>query len=788
VLHNRLIITRLYVGCVGLLGGAAIVHSAITLYPQPSWVWRQWFLLAALTLLSGSITIRIPSVGATISVSETFVFTSVLLFGAPAGTLIAALDGLIISLWLQRRDPSVKKIVFNTAAPGLSIWVAAVLFFGSAGVTPLAFNDVLISRILPSLVLLATAYFLLNSWLMAWAVALERHTAAVHIWRRDFLWVSLNFFGGASVAALLVALNRQVTLGAIAVIVPLLVISYLTFKTAVGRIEDATAHLTQLNKLYLSTIETLAMAIDAKDQITHGHIRRVQQYAIDLARVLGVDDDEQIRAIEAAALLHDMGKLAVPEYILNKPGKLTAAEFEKMKLHSSVGADILAAIDFPYPVVPIVRHHHENWNGTGYPAGLAGTAIPIGARILSVVDCFDALTSDRPYRPRLTDDEALDILRERRGTMYDPFIVDMFLTVYRQSTPQEFGAPQSDPALNEIARASIPVDVDAHGRFQDISSGADETLSLYELARALAGKTGLEESADLIEKYLRRLIPAQLCVFYIFEPERGELVARHATESLVSGLRIGLGERIAGWVAANRHSIVNSDPALDLGDFARGARPRLRSTLSTPIVSGERLIGVLSLYSPSESAFTENHKRIIEAVSLQIADTLAQSKSEDERSHPALTVFRSFPTFHSISQLTSVHSPIQSESLLPCSIIFIELRADRHLQISSVAAQIQHLTEAIRRHVRASDFVFSYSETQFVALLTQTDKPIAAGIAARIAASWHLDAPDGKTVDIRVGAATAPADGQTISELLSSARAHPLVDINSGSSGPTHIH
>jgi putative nucleotidyltransferase with HDIG domain len=177
-----------------------------------------------------------------------------------------------------------------------------------------------------------------------------------------------------------------------------------------SRIEDANKHVAELNRLYLSTIETFAMAIDAKDQVTHGHIRRVQQHAMSLAKEIGVRDEHLLKAIEAAALLHDMGKLAVPEYILNKPGKLTETEFAKMKLHAGVGADILSAVDFPYPVVPIVRHHHENWDGSGYPAGLKGTAIPIGARILPVVDCFDALPSDRPYRPRLADDEAMKIV------------------------------------------------------------------------------------------------------------------------------------------------------------------------------------------------------------------------------------------------------------------------------------------------------------------------------------------------------------------------------------------
>jgi putative nucleotidyltransferase with HDIG domain len=213
--------------------------------------------------------------------------------------------------------------------------------------------------------------------------------------------------------------------------VPLLIISYLTYHTSLARIEDANRHVDELNHLYLSTIETLAMAIDAKDQITHGHIRRVPEYSVALARQMGVNDGNLIRAIEAASLLHDMGKLAVPEHILNKPGKLTSSEFDIMKTHSSVGADILAAIEFRYPVVPIVRHHHENWDGTGYPDGLIGTDIPIGARILSVTDCFDALTSDRPYRKKLSESEAVAILQERRGTMYDPLVVDVFIGMQR---------------------------------------------------------------------------------------------------------------------------------------------------------------------------------------------------------------------------------------------------------------------------------------------------------------------------------------------------------------------
>ena len=229
----------------------------------------------------------------------------------------------------------------------------------------------------------------------------------------------------------LILLLQQQSLAAAAMVLPLLAVFHLTLRASFGRLDDARRHLGDLDRLYLSTIETLAMAIDAKDDVTHSHVRRVQAYAVGLARALGVTDKPTLKAIEAAALLHDTGKLAVPERILNKPGKLTESEFERMKQHVDIGADILSLVEFPYPVVPIVRCHHESWDGSGYPRGLSGTDIPIGARILSVVDCFDALTSDRPYRPAMTDAEAIAILRERQGTMYDPEVVDTFVRVYR---------------------------------------------------------------------------------------------------------------------------------------------------------------------------------------------------------------------------------------------------------------------------------------------------------------------------------------------------------------------
>src|SRR4051812_24433095 len=545
---------RTYVWAVIIAGLAVVGGSIYQLYVQP--IGNQWFILAALTLVSGSATVRLPSTFASISISETFVFTAVLLYGPAAGTVIVALDGLVGSFWISKRHREVHRALFNMSAPAVSAWLSAQLFFTVAGIAPLVKEPSPINAILPALVLFALTYFGINSWLITFVITLEKKLDPVKVWKTSFGWLSLNYFGGASVAFLLVGYTRTISLGYVGVIIPLLLVLYFTFNAAMGRVEDADKHVDQINRLYLSTIETLAMAIDAKDQVTHGHIRRVQAHATQLAKEVGVRDESLLKAIEAAALLHDMGKLAVPEYILNKPGKLTDAEFEKMKLHASVGADILSAIDFPYPVVPIVRHHHENWDGTGYPAGIKATAIPIGARILAVVDCFDALTSDRPYRPRLSDEEALQILRARRGTMYDPMIVDRFFEVH-SATPTAISrqGPPSE-VLNTIAlsRRVAPAP-DGVKLAPENSSSADEMLTLYELSRAVTGQVSLGDACDVIAKHLGRLVPWSLCVFYVYDRTSDDLEAKHVVgdgAARVRGLRMSLGKRLSGWVAANR--------------------------------------------------------------------------------------------------------------------------------------------------------------------------------------------------------------------------------------------
>src|SRR5438445_5257133 len=172
---------------------------------------------------------------------------------------------------------------------------------------------------------------------------------------------------------------------------------YRSYRLYLGKLETEKQHAQQVSKLHLRTIEALALAIEAKDETTGEHLQRVRIYAMELARELGLTEDET-EALRAASVLHDIGKLAVPEHIISKPGKLTPEEFEKMKIHPIVGAEILEQVPFPYPVVPIVRAHHEKLDGSGYAMGLAGESTPIGARILAVVDCLVAVASDRQTR------------------------------------------------------------------------------------------------------------------------------------------------------------------------------------------------------------------------------------------------------------------------------------------------------------------------------------------------------------------------------------------------------
>src|SRR5688572_15925787 len=542
---------RLYFGLVIITGLAITVSSAVQLYLSP--VPSEWLILAALTLLTGSFTIRITKLSIRISVSDAFVFAAVLLFGTAAATVIVAVDSIVATVLMQRQNRSLFRLLYNLAVASISLWVASTIFYFLVGDMPT--GRLVLTDLLGPLFVLAAVYFALNSWIIAIALGFEQKAPIARLWWSHFPWFSLNYFGGVSAAALLVSYTRTVDIGAVSIILPLLIISYLTYRTSLGRVQDAQQHVEQLNELYMSTIETLAMAVDAKDQITHGHIRRVQVYAVELAKRLGVTDGTQLQAIEAAALLHDMGKLAIPEHILNKPGKLTPVEFEKMKRHADIGADLLSSIKFPGPVVPIVRHHHENWDGRGYPTGISGTDIPLGARILSVVDCFDALNSDRPYRPRLEPEEAFEILMARRGSMYDPLVVDMFISAYSEIAPLATRAGQEAKSI--LSSSGLLDDSNEKLALSEIRANASETTLLNECAEGVAKVNSLTEAVDVASQALRQLTPVTTLALYRYDTNADVLVCDSSTgdpNNHIPGLTIRLGERVvAGLPRTSAH-------------------------------------------------------------------------------------------------------------------------------------------------------------------------------------------------------------------------------------------
>jgi putative nucleotidyltransferase with HDIG domain len=610
---------RLYLGAVIVAGTTLAILSASDVYAQGAW--NKWIWLGILTLLTGSFTIRVPGLLARISVSDAFVFASVLAYGPSVATVIVAVDSLVATLWMRPEHRTFFRSLFNLALSALAIWIASNAFYWLSAATP--GQELHLSRLIGPLFALAALYFLINSWLVAIALSLERHQGVVSLWWENFPWLSLNYFGGVSVAALLVSNSGSLDVSTVGMVLPLLVITYLTYRTSLARLADAQRHVSQVNDLYISTIEALAMAVDAKDQITHGHIRRVQVYTVELAKRLGVREDQTIKAIETAALLHDMGKLAIPEHILNKPGKLTTAEFDKMKRHADIGADLLSSIRFPYPVVPIVRHHHEHWDGRGYPNGISGTDIPLGARILAVVDCYDALTSDRPYRPRLSKAEAFQILKERSGSVYDPLVVETFIGAFDEIAPAAIKAGQLARSITVLSDAEQvakpPIDRRGPGH-----------SSLVEARDAVLRASSIDSAITKALKLIERLTPSSACAIYEYEQDNDSFRCTHAagdSSELLRGLTISNGERITGWAGANRRTIVNSDAFLDLGPLTEFFdRKPLRAT-SCPLETQGGRPAVLTAYCEHDEGFGTCDVDLLEQISESLSLRLRQGQN-----------------------------------------------------------------------------------------------------------------------------------------------------------------
>jgi putative nucleotidyltransferase with HDIG domain len=578
-------------------------------------------LFAAIALVSGPLALRIPSLNTSISVSETIAFAAALLFGPAAGVLTALAEAFGILLSARQRNSY--RALFNVFEPVICVGVSAWVFYATAGVPPLLHTSPPLTPLLGPILLMVGTYFTLNTLTTGTVVWLESQETPMALLRSHLPHLAVNLCVSVSLAAMIVRTSESVLTVAVVVLAPMLLVSYLSSNTVAGRLEDANRHLVELRRLYHSTIETLAMAVDAKDQVTHGHIRRVQALSLRLATAMGATSDE-LKALEAAALLHDLGKLAVPEHILNKPAKLTPAEFDQMKLHASIGASMLSGIAFPFPVAPIVRHHHESWDGTGYPDGLRGTAIPLGARILAVVDCYDALTSDRPYRRRLTSADAVDMIRARSGTAYDPAVVDAFVLVY-DAQAVELQVVEAD-ALPSSALTLVRQPTGAiatSGAADPRRDTRQHTIDAFTAALTGRDHEGISEA---LRSFTSARFEDAVSVLYPYDAASNQLtcVSGSGAAAPLPLVSLHLGKGVSGWVAANRRGMANADAALDLGDEASNCTPPLRVCTSMPALHEGELTGVWTVYSPY--AFSEPQSELIQALALALGLALARAR------------------------------------------------------------------------------------------------------------------------------------------------------------------
>jgi diguanylate cyclase (GGDEF)-like protein/putative nucleotidyltransferase with HDIG domain len=420
-------------------------------------------------------------------------------------------------------------------------------------------------------------------------------------------------------------------------------------------VEKRTAE--QAASLHLRTIESLALAIEAKDHTSHRHLQRVRVFAIEIAKELGFGEDE-IEALRAAALLHDIGKLAVPEHIINKPGRLTPEEFEKMKIHTVVGAEILQRVAFPYPVAPIVRSHHEHWDGTGYPDGLKGEQIPSGARVLAAVDCLDALSSQRQYRSAMSLDAAMDKVASMSGTAFEPRVVDILLRRYREfekMAKSDSTTAEESPLSRGISIAAdlpwstgaqpalIPSATKESDFLSSIASARQEAQTMFELSQDLGNSLSLGETLSVLSVRLRKMIPYDSMAVFLLKDGRlvPELVSGD-NYRLLSSLNIGIGEGLCGWVAEQGKPIVNGNPEAEVGYTSDPAKfTALRSILAVPLEGLNGMVGVLAMYRADRDAFSADHLRILLTVSsklaLSVENALKYQLAEDSATTDYLT-------------------------------------------------------------------------------------------------------------------------------------------------------
>jgi diguanylate cyclase (GGDEF)-like protein/putative nucleotidyltransferase with HDIG domain len=744
-----------------------------------------WLLLSLVTVVVvGRTDIHIPRTSGTVTLDDACLYISLMLYGVMPSVVLAGINGLACSL----KYPNKRRVIpFNVAVMSLSVFVSGVvanslfppeMHVATGHLLPAAETHTSFSRLLLMAQTMALTHYLVNSGLVSVVNALRDKKNLFKTWHESFLWTSLTYFAGAFAACFVVRLLAVIQFYAFIISVPVAAVTYFTYKTYLDRVQSSMTHAEQMADLHLRTIEALAIAIDVKDETTHDHVHRVQIYATGLARACGLSDLE-VEAMKAGALLHDIGKLAVPDYILNKPGQLTPAEFEKMKVHTTVGAEILERVGFPYPVVPVVRHHHERWDGTGYPDGLRAEEIPITARILSVVDCFDAARETRQYRKGLTRDEAIALLRAGAETKYDAQVVRVFLEhlpkfeeEIRRQKPIRANRAAVNPAPSSPQRAENRAAV-----FEQIRNAHREVITLYDIAQTIGNSLDLRDMFAVFSSRLQDIVSYTTCVLYLQKPDSIELEATHIAgrhAGRFKGQGVMLNSGITGYVAANRQPLYNCDPQLDFKAARLDLGEDYRTAMSVPLMKGDDVLGALTLYHAELPAYEADHLRLLEAVAKLASDAIANALQHEETQAIALSdLLTGLPNARALRQKFEESASRARRFNLPFSILMMDLDGFKAIN-DTLGHQtgdrvMKEVAQVLARQIRASDFLGRYAGDEFVAIL-HIDQDGARELVHRL--QRVVDGHDfgfgqaGIGIGVSIGWASYGVDGDTLDELL----------------------
>jgi diguanylate cyclase (GGDEF)-like protein/putative nucleotidyltransferase with HDIG domain len=765
-----------------LIGGLPLLPYAI-LHWRSDDVFR-FVCFLAVALAASVLKVRLPGIKATMSANFLFILVGIIDLSYSETLLMGCLGGLVQTLWHAHPRPRPIQWLFNLANLALSITAADVLFHSH-----LAMNAGFRWPLLMAGA--ATAYFAFNTLSVSGIIAMTEGRNPVHVWKECYLWAFPYYLLGALIAGSASMVNRKFGWQVGLLVFPIVYWIYRSYRTYLSRLEAEKKHAEEIAALHLRTIEALSLAIEAKDHTTHDHLRRVQVYAVEIAKELRLGED-LLNALRAAAMLHDIGKLAVPEHILSKPGRLTPEEFEKMKIHPIVGAQILDRVQFPYPVVPIVRSHHERWDGSGYPDGLKQELIPIGARILSAVDCFDALASERPYRRAMTPEEAMEKLSAGKGKSFDPRVVEVMERRYTEleaivnQLETDQGrldiAPQVNrPVAPSSGFAEMPdeAEVRAASFLTSIISARQEAQLLFELAQTLGNSLSLKETLSVVAVRLKKMIPHDSIVFFV--SQEGMLISEYAhgvDYEIFSPLRIPIGEGLSGWVARNEKPITNGNPAAEMLHIGLPSRiTTLQSALSVPLRGRDGVAGVLTLYLREKNGFTKDHLRMLLAVSsklgVSVENALQYEKAQDTASTDFLT---GLPNTRSIClhlerELARVRRSKGPLAVLLCDLDGFKKVNDNfgHLTGNKL---LQEVASNFKSSCREYDQVGRLGGDEFVFVLPEMTKQNLAELKARLSGAVEQAsrlACGEMAVSVSIGSAFYPSDGASVEELLSEA-------------------